>query len=100
MSEQRYDTGAKRYDGKVAWITGGASGFGAGVARRLTGLGATVVLSDIDTDNGEKVAAEIGGTFLACDVSSHDDNMAAVARILQLHGRLYIAFLNAGIASG
>ena len=43
------------------------------------GLGASVVLSDIDADNGEKVAAEIGGTFVACDVSSYDDNAAAVA---------------------
>jgi NAD(P)-dependent dehydrogenase (short-subunit alcohol dehydrogenase family) len=97
---QRHDTGAQRYDGKVAWITGGASGFGAGVARRLAGLGATVVLSDIDADNGEKVAAEVGGTFVGCDVSSYDDNMAAVATTVQLHDRLDIAFLNAGIASG
>ena len=100
MSEQRYDTGAKRYDGKVAWITGGAGGFGAGVARRLSSLGANVVLSDIDTDNGEKVAAEVGGTFVACDVSSYDENMAAVGRVVELHRRLDIAFLNAGIASG
>jgi NAD(P)-dependent dehydrogenase (short-subunit alcohol dehydrogenase family) len=100
MTEQRYDTGAKRYEGKVAWITGGASGFGAGVARRLRGLGATVVLSDIDADNGEKVAAEVGGTFVACDVSSYDANMAAVAQTVERHGRLDIAFLNAGIATG
>ena len=90
----------KRYDGKVAWVTGAASGFGAGVARRLSNLGASVVLSDIDTDNGEKVAAEVGGTFVGCDVSSYDDNMAAVAKALDLHGRLDIAFLNAGIATG
>lgn len=100
MSAQRYDTGAQRYDGKVAWITGGAGGFGAGVARRLSDLGATVVLSDIDADNGEKVAAEVGGTFVPCDVSSYDDNTAAVARTVEMHGRLDIAFLNAGIASG
>jgi len=93
-------SGAKRYDGRVAWITGGASGFGAGAARRLAGLGATVVLSDIDVDNGEKVAAEVGGTFVRCDVSSYNDNVAAVARTVELHGRLDIAFLNAGIASG
>jgi NAD(P)-dependent dehydrogenase (short-subunit alcohol dehydrogenase family) len=93
MSEQRYD-------GKVAWITGGASGFGAGAARRLAGLGATVVLSDIDVDNGEKVAAEVGGTFVHCDVSSFEDNQAAVARVMDANGRLDIAFLNAGIASG
>ena len=91
---------AKRYDGKVAWITGGANGFGAGVARRLAGLGASVVLSDIDTDNGAKVAADVGGTFVRCDVTSYDENAAAVRSVLDAHGRLDIAFLNAGIATG
>lgn len=90
----------RRYDGKVAWITGGANGFGAGVARRLAGLGASVVVSDIDADNGAKVAAEVGGTFVRCDVSSYDDNTAAVRSVLDAHGRLDIAFLNAGIATG
>jgi NAD(P)-dependent dehydrogenase (short-subunit alcohol dehydrogenase family) len=90
----------QRYDGKVAWVTGGASGFGAGAARRLARLGATVVVSDIDDDNGEKVAAEVGGTFVHCDVSSYDDNQRAVAQTMSAHGRLDIAFLNAGIASG
>ena len=94
------DSGAQRYDGRVAWITGGANGFGAGAARRLAGLGATVAISDIDADNGAKVAAEIGGTFIPCDVTSYDDNVAAVSRIVDEHGRLDIAFLNAGIASG
>ena len=93
MSEQRYD-------GKVAWITGGANGFGAGVARRLAGLGATVVLSDIDTGNGEKVAAEVAGAFVRCDVTSYDENTSAVRAVVDAHGRLDIAFLNAGIATG
>ena len=90
----------RRYDGRVAWITGGANGFGAGAARRLAGLGATVAISDIDADNGAKVAAEIGGTFVPCDVTSYDDNTTAVARVVEEHGRLDIAFLNAGIATG
>jgi len=90
----------KRYDGKVAWITGGASGFGAGASRRLASLGATVVLSDIDVDGGQKVAADIGGTFLPCDVASYDENQATVRAVLDAHGRLDIAFLNAGIATG
>src|SRR5205807_2292461 len=90
----------QRYDGKVAWITGGANGFGAGVARRLAGLGASVVVSDIDSDNGEKVAAEVGGTFVRTDVTSYEDNTAAVRSVVDAHGRLDIAFLNAGIATG
>jgi NAD(P)-dependent dehydrogenase (short-subunit alcohol dehydrogenase family) len=90
----------QRYDGRVAWVTGGANGFGAGAARRLAGLGAAVVVSDLDADNGEKIAAEVGGEFVRCDVTSYDDNLAAVARVVELHGRLDIAFLNAGISSG
>jgi NAD(P)-dependent dehydrogenase (short-subunit alcohol dehydrogenase family) len=90
----------QRYDGKVAWITGGANGFGAGVARRLAGLGAKVVVSDIDVDNGEKVAADIDGTFVRCDVTSYDENVAAVRAVVDEHGRLDVAFLNAGIATG
>jgi NAD(P)-dependent dehydrogenase (short-subunit alcohol dehydrogenase family) len=90
----------KRFDGQVAWITGGANGFGAGVARRLAALGAQVVVSDVDAANGEKVAAETGGAFVGCDVSSYDDNAAAVKAVTEKHGRLDIAFLNAGIATG
>jgi NAD(P)-dependent dehydrogenase (short-subunit alcohol dehydrogenase family) len=89
-----------RFDGKVAWVTGGANGFGAGVARRLAGLGASVVLSDIDEANGRAVAADVGGSFVRCDVTSYDDNLAAVAAVVEQHGRLDIAFLNAGIATG
>jgi len=90
----------ERFDGKVAWVTGGANGFGAGVARRLAASGATVVVSDVDAVNGEKVAADVGGTFVACDVRSYDDNAAAVASVVDLHGGLDIAFLNAGVATG
>jgi NAD(P)-dependent dehydrogenase (short-subunit alcohol dehydrogenase family) len=88
------------FGGKVAWVTGGSQGFGAGVARRLASLGATVVVSDINRDAGEAVAAEIGGAFAACDVSSFDDCQAAVATTVARFGRLDVAFLNAGIATG
>ena len=90
----------RRFDGRVAWVTGGANGFGAGVARRLAGLGAKVAVSDIDAANGEKVAAEIDGIFVACDVTSYDENMAAVDKVVEAFGRLDIAFLNAGITTG
>lgn len=91
---------AAGFDGKVAWVTGGAQGFGAGVARRLASLGAQVVVSDINHDAGEAVAAEIGGSFVGCDVSRLEDCQAAVAGVLDRHGRLDLAFLNAGIATG
>lgn len=87
-------------DGKVAWVTGGARGFGAGVARRLAACGVAVVLSDIDRSAGEAVAAEIGGHFLECDVSDLDACRATVAAVVDRHGRVDIAFLNAGISTG
>ncbi|HEX3823941.1 MAG TPA: SDR family NAD(P)-dependent oxidoreductase [Mycobacteriales bacterium] len=93
-------TTAPDFSGKVAWVTGGAQGFGAGVATRLASLGAQVVVSDINQDSGEAVAAEIGGAFVACDVSRLEDCQAAVAAVIERHGRLDIAFLNAGIATG
>jgi NAD(P)-dependent dehydrogenase (short-subunit alcohol dehydrogenase family) len=88
------------FGGKVAWVTGGAQGFGAGVARRLAGFGATVVVSDINAQRGEAVAADINGTFVPCDVSDLGACKAAVAAVMDLHGRVDIGFLNAGITTG
>jgi NAD(P)-dependent dehydrogenase (short-subunit alcohol dehydrogenase family) len=92
--------GSHDLTGRVAWITGGAQGFGAAVARRLTGHGATVVLSDVKEEAGEKVAAELGGSFVRCDVSDFAQCQAAVAALMERHGRLDIAFLNAGVTTG
>jgi NAD(P)-dependent dehydrogenase (short-subunit alcohol dehydrogenase family) len=88
------------FSGKVAWITGGAQGFGAGVARRLAGFGAKVVVSDINAQSGEAVAADVGGTFVPCDVSKLDECKDAVAAVLKQHGQVDVAFLNAGISTG
>jgi NAD(P)-dependent dehydrogenase (short-subunit alcohol dehydrogenase family) len=86
--------------GKIAWITGGSQGFGAAVARRLTGQGATVVLSDVKEEAGQALADELGGMFVGCDVSSYEDCAAAVAALIDQYGRLDIAFLNAGVTTG
>jgi NAD(P)-dependent dehydrogenase (short-subunit alcohol dehydrogenase family) len=59
-----------------------------------------VAVSDIDRDNGRAVADEVGGMFVPCDVTSYDENERAVQSVLDAHGRLDIAFLNAGIATG
>jgi NAD(P)-dependent dehydrogenase (short-subunit alcohol dehydrogenase family) len=88
------------FTGRVAWVTGGAQGFGAGAARRLSALGAQVVVSDINQESGEAVAAEIGGVFVCCDVSSLEQCQVAVALAVERFGRLDLAFLNAGIATG
>ena len=101
MDDTEHMTRADGYfDGKVAWVTGGAGGFGAGVARRLTGLGAKVVVSDIDTERGQQVADDIHGRFAACDVSRPEDCERAVATAVEEFGRLDVVFLNAGVATG
>ncbi|GGO00961.1 dehydrogenase [Microbispora rosea subsp. aerata] len=86
--------------GKVALVTGGAGGIGAGVARRLAAYGARVVLADVDAEAGERTAAEIGADFVRTDVSRLEDNQAVVELAVERHGGLDIAFLNAGVASG
>jgi len=53
-------------------VTGGASGFGAEVARQLRARGDAVVLCDVDEAGGKAVADELGATFLPCDVSDPD----------------------------
>ncbi|MBB2912504.1 NAD(P)-dependent dehydrogenase (short-subunit alcohol dehydrogenase family) [Streptosporangium becharense] len=89
-----------RLEGRVALVTGGSNGIGAGVARRLAERGAGIVLADIDDDAGKALADELDATFVHCDVSRLEDNEAAVATAVERYGRLDLAFLNAGIASG
>jgi len=86
--------------GQVALITGGSSGIGAAVARRVTEAGAKVVLADVDVDAGEQLAAELDGRFVRCDVRDPDDSVKAVAVAMEAYGRLDIAHLNAGVTSG
>ena len=83
-------------DGRVALVTGGASGIGAGVCRMLGAAGARVVVCDIDHAGASTVADEIGGVAVRCDVSVLGDSQAAVAAALESFGGLDIAVLNAG----
>ncbi|MCW2667533.1 MAG: putative dehydrogenase [Frankiales bacterium] len=85
---------------RTALITGGASGFGAEVARQLVRRGDQVVLLDVDAHGGQAVAAELGGHFLHCDVSDLDGVMAATAQAEELLGGIDLFFLNAGISTG
>ena len=85
--------------GRVALVTGGASGIGAGVSRMLAAAGARVVVCDIDHAGASTVADEIGGVAVRCDVSVLGDSQAAVAAALESFGGLDIAVLNAGVDS-
>ncbi|HET9692181.1 MAG TPA: SDR family oxidoreductase [Acidimicrobiales bacterium] len=82
-------------DGKVAVVTGAASGIGASVARRFAAEGAKVVVADVDVV-GKEVADEVGGRFAACDVSSEADLEAAVALTVDTFGGLDVFMGNAG----
>ena len=86
--------------GRVALVTGAASGIGAAVARRLAGRGATVVVLDIDEDGARAVADSIGGDPAAVDVCDPAALGAAIGDAERRHGRLDIVHLNAGLVGG
>ena len=65
-------------------VTGGASGLGAETARMLVQNGGKVVLADVQVDAGQKLAAELNGKFVKCDVTSEEDGRAVVAAALAL----------------
>ena len=83
--------------GKVFIVTGAASGLGEGAARMLAREGARVVIADLQVERGTAVAAELGGAFVKCDVSSEDDGRAVVAQALSM-GKLAGLVNCAGIA--
>ncbi|MFT7598327.1 MAG: 3alpha(or 20beta)-hydroxysteroid dehydrogenase [Acidimicrobiales bacterium] len=86
-----------RLDGKVAIITGAARGQGAAEAQMFADEGATVVLTDVLSTEGEATAAAVGGTFHHHDVSNEDAWERVVAATLASHGRVDVLVNNAGI---
>lgn len=90
----------ERFDGKVALVTGGASGIGAAVVARLAGEGARVVLVDANGDGASEVAERVGGDVypVEADVSIEGDVAHSMRAAVQRYGRVDLYHLNAGIA--
>jgi NAD(P)-dependent dehydrogenase (short-subunit alcohol dehydrogenase family) len=87
-----------RLDGKVAVITGGASGIGEGTVRLFVEEGARCVIADIQDDRGRALETEMHGAaiYMRTDVTSEDDVRSAVAEAVKSFGRLDVIFNNAG----
>lgn len=87
-----------RLENKIAIVTGAASGFGEGIARRFAGEGAKVVVADLDGAGAERVAADIGAAAVAAqaDVTVMDDVRQMVQLALDRFGGLDILVNNAG----
>ncbi|KAL3748353.1 hypothetical protein ACJRO7_009572 [Eucalyptus globulus] len=91
---------SNKLDGKVAIITGGASGIGEETARQLANHGAYVVIADIQDEKGHDLTASIGShrcTYIHCDVTDEQQVKSLVESTVQSNGRLDILFSNAGI---
>ena len=85
-----------RLAGKTAIVTGGGSGFGAGIARKFAAEGAQVFVVDINLEGAAAIAHEIGGTDIECDVSSAESVSNLAEQVLS-KGPLDILVNNAGI---
>ena len=87
-----------RLEGKVAAITGGASGIGRETAKRFAEEGARVCAADLADELGEETAAEIDGLYVHADVSDPDDVQSMYREAAERFGGIDVLFNNAGIS--
>ncbi|MGV3728929.1 SDR family NAD(P)-dependent oxidoreductase [Hydrogenophaga sp.] len=85
--------------GHAALVTGGGSGLGEATARELARLGAKVAVLDVNIDNARRVAADIGGVALACDITNTESLQLAIDQAAAAHGPARILMNIAGIGS-
>ena len=89
---------AHRLAGRIAVVTGGASGIGRAMCERFASEGASVAVVDLDEDAGGALAAAVGGMFVRADVTSSDEVEALYAEVAGRYGGLDICCNNAGIS--
>lgn len=85
--------------GQAALVTGGGSGLGEATARELARLGARVAVLDVNLANAQRVAADIGGIALSCDITNPDSVQAAIDAAAAAHGPARILMQIAGIGT-
>lgn len=85
--------------GQAALVTGGGSGLGEATARELARLGARVAVLDVNLTNAQRVAADIGGIALSCDITKPDSVQAAIDAAAAAHGPARILMQIAGIGT-
>ena len=83
--------------GRVVIVTGAAQGIGEACARRFAREGARVVVADVQDARGQALAAELGASYLHCDVGDKAQVDALVAQVMRAHGRIDVLVNNAGI---
>jgi 3-oxoacyl-[acyl-carrier protein] reductase len=86
-----------RLQGKTAIVTGGASGFGAGIVRKFAAEGARVLVVDINSAGAEAMASEVNGLAFAANVADNGSVVALVDFALERMGRVDILVNNAGV---
>ncbi|MFO1208614.1 MAG: glucose 1-dehydrogenase [Amaricoccus sp.] len=86
-----------RLAGKTALVTGGASGFGAGIARKFGAEGADVLIADLDGRAAEALAVELGARAVTADVARAEGVEAMAAAVEAAFGRLDVLVNNAGV---
>ncbi|XP_050226755.1 short chain aldehyde dehydrogenase 1-like [Mercurialis annua] len=100
-SNSAASSATNRLEGRVAVITGGASGIGECCARQFVKQGAKVVIADIQDELGQSLCKQIGSdetiSYIHCDVTSDSDVQNAVDLAVSKYGKLDIMFSNAGI---
>lgn len=91
--------GLAELKGKVAIVTGGASGIGKGIARQLAAQGMQTVIADIEKSALDNTADELGVTGIVTDVSSMDSMQSLASQVLKQFGSVHLVCNNAGVGS-